>query len=119
MKDFRSLNVWKKSHDLTVLVYRVTKAFPADERFGLTSQMRRSSASIPTNIAEGCGRGSNADFHRFLLIAFGSASELDYQLILASDLGFLGGQDHTQLKACLDEIQKMLASLIRKVKAAR
>jgi four helix bundle protein len=119
MKDFRTLIVWKKAHELTLSVYKLTKNFPADERFGITSQMRRSSSSIATNIAEGCGRGSNLDLSRFLQIAFGSSSELDYQLILASDLGFLGPEQNSELKAKVDEVQRMLASLIRKVKATR
>ena len=119
MKDFRSLLVWQRAHELTLAVYRFTKTFPNDERYGLTSQMRRSSSSVPTNIAEGCGRGSNPDFKRFLQIAFGSTSELDYQLILASDLGFLGPAAHPELRAKLIEVQKMLASLVRKVQAGR
>ncbi len=115
MKDFRSLLIWRKAHELTLAVYEVTKQFPNDERFGLTSQMRRSSASIPTNIAEGCGRGSNRDFQRFLQIAFGSASELDYQLILATDLAFITRPAYDDLYSNLIEIRRMLASLIRKV----
>lgn len=94
---------------------KATNNFPSDERFGLTSQMRRSSSSIPTNIAEGCGRGSNPDFNRFLQIAFGSASELDYQLILASDLTFLASATHAEVRAKLIEVQKMLPSLMRRV----
>lgn len=119
MKDFRTLLVWRRAHELTVAVYKLTKDFPADERFGLISQMRRSSSSVPTNIAEGCGRDTNPDFNRFLQIAFGSASELDYQLILALDLGYLGQNAHAELKAKLIEVQKMLASLIRKVRPRR
>ena len=117
MKDFRSLLVWRKAHELTLDVYRVTKQFPNDERFGLTSQVRRSSASIPTNIAEGCGRGSNREFQRFLQIAFASASELDYQLILAADLAFVGQPLYDDLYSKLLEIKRMLASLIRKVQS--
>lgn len=116
MKDFRSLIVWQKAHELTLAVYKATANFPRDERFGLTSQMRRSSSSIPTNIAEGCGRSSNADFNRFLQVAFGSASELDYQLILASDLEFLPTDQHIELNTKLIAVQRMLASLIRKVR---
>jgi four helix bundle protein len=86
MQNFKELKVWQKAHRLTLDVYKVTTRFPKDEMFGLTSQMRRSSASIPTNIAEGCGRDSRAELARFLSIAMGSASELEYQLILAKDL---------------------------------
>ena len=117
MKDFRELSVWEKSHRLTLAVYRETKAFPKEELFGLTSQMRRSSSSIPTNIAEGCGRGSNGDFQRFLQIAFGSANELDYQLILARDLRLFSDGCYVELNATLLEVKKMLASLIQKVQS--
>lgn len=119
MKDFRTLRVWRKAHDLTLHIYRITRTFPKEELFGLTSQMRRSSASVPTNIAEGCGRGSDAELHRFLQIAFGSLSELDYQLILATDLGFVGGDGQTETQQMLIEIRKMLATLIRKVQSTK
>ncbi len=117
MKDFRTLYVWKKAHELTLQVYTTTNTFPKEELFGLTSQMRRSSSSIPTNIAEGCGRGSDADFQRFLQIAFGSLSELDYQVILASDLGLVGPDRQAELATILLEVRRMLATLIRKVKS--
>ncbi|MEO8043106.1 MAG: four helix bundle protein [Acidobacteriota bacterium] len=115
MKDFRSLLVWQRAHELTLAVYKATKNFPGDERFGLTNQMRRSSSSVATNIAEGCGRGSNQDFNRFLQIAFGSSSELDYQLILTLNLAYLAPDVHLEMRAKLIEVQKMLASLMRKV----
>ena len=83
MKDFRQLKVWEKSHQLALAIYKVTKEFPKEELYGLTSQIRRASMSIPTNIAEGCGRNTDADFARFLQMAMGSASETEYQLILA------------------------------------
>jgi four helix bundle protein len=88
-----------------------------EELFGLTSQMRRSSSYIPTNIAEGCGPGSNADFQRFLQIAFGSASELDYQLILSRELELLNGDRHLELESLLFEVKRMLSTLIRKVRS--
>ena len=118
MKDFRNLLVWQKAHELTLLVYKVTQNFPNEERFGLTSQMRRSSSSVPTNIAEGAGRGSDPDFGKFLQIAFGSLSELDYQLILAFDLGFIAPDRKAQLRALLTEVRRMLATLIRKMQAS-
>src|ERR1700689_5776992 len=93
MKNFRDLQVWSKAHNATLDVYRVTSSFPKEELFGLTSQMRRCSASIAANIAEGCGKRGNNEFHRFLQIASGSASELDYHLLLARDLGFLPDKD--------------------------
>ena len=119
MKDFRTLLVWRRAHELTLLIYKLTKTFPKEELFGLTSQMRRSSSSVPTNIAEGCGRGSDAEFHRFLQIAFGSLSELDYQLILATDLGFVGPDRQGETNLVLVEVRKMLSTLIRKVNSSR
>ena len=88
-KGFRKLNVWQKAHRLTLRIYRNTQRFPADERFGLTSQLRRCGISVAANIAEGCGRGTDLDFARFLQIAMGSASEAEYLLLLAADLGLL------------------------------
>ncbi|MBS4029224.1 MAG: four helix bundle protein [Ignavibacteriales bacterium] len=117
MKDFRDLKVWKKSHLLTLEIYKVTSTFPKEEIYGITSQMRRSSSSIPTNIAEGCGRGSDAEFVRFLFIAMGSANELDYQLLLARDLKFLNEEAYLNLYAEVVEIKKMLSSLINKIKS--
>ena len=94
MKDFRKQKVWQKAHDLALEVYRVTEAFPKREVFGLTSQIRRAGVSIPANIAEGCGQDTDADFARFLQIAMGSASELEYHLLLAHDLGFVSDPDY-------------------------
>lgn len=119
MKDFRTLHVWQKAHDLTLCIYDVTKTFPKEEQFGLTSQMRRSSSSIPTNIAEGCGRGSDAEFKRFLQIAFGSLSELDYQVILATDLGFISSTRKGEVGTLLMEVRRMLSALIRKMNSDR
>ena len=116
MQDFKKLTVWQKSHQLTLAVYQATKRFPKEELFGLTSQMRRASASIPSNIAEGCGRSTGADFSRFLQIAMGSASELEYQLILGYDLGFLTEDEHSTLTSQTIEIKRMLTSLIRKAR---
>jgi four helix bundle protein len=118
MKDFRQLKVWDKAHQLTLAAYRSTQGFPSDERFGLTSQIRRCCASIPANIAEGCGRVSDGDFQRFLQIAMGSASELDYHLLLARDLGYLTKSAYDDLAAQLHEVKSMLAPLIRKVRSA-
>lgn len=112
MRDFRSLLVWRKSHELTLKVYRVTKSFPADERFGLTSQLRRSCSSVPANIAEGCGRASEADFGRFLTLAAGSASETEYHLLLATDLGYLQQPDSELLQADTTEVKRMLSGLL-------
>jgi four helix bundle protein len=86
MRDFRNLQVWEKAHALALSVYKATVSFPKEELYGLTSQIRRSSTSIPTNIAEGCGRNGDAELARFMSIGMGSASELEYQLLLAHDL---------------------------------
>ena len=88
MRDFRELKVWEKAHRLTLRVYKITKDFPSDEQFGLTVQLRRAAASVPTNIAEGCGRDSERELARFMSIAGGSASEVEYQRLLACDLNY-------------------------------
>jgi len=119
MKGFRDLQVWAKSHALTLTVYRATSSFPKEELYGLTSQMRRSSASIPANIAEGCGRSGNGEFHRFLQISTGSASELEYHILLARDLGFLAQGDFESLTGQVQEVKKMLAGLIKRVESER
>ncbi len=115
MQDFRLLKVWEKAHVLTLSVYVNTKGFPKDELYGITSQMRRSSASIPANIAEGCGR-ADGDFGRFLQIAMGSACELDYHLLLARDLKLLPDHDYRQLIGTLGEVKRMLAALLARVR---
>jgi four helix bundle protein len=115
MQNFRNLKVWHKSHELTVLVYRLTVAFPKHELFGITSQLRRASSSIPANMAEGCGRGSDADFKRFLLVAMGSCNEVEYFLLLAKDLDLLTLQDHGDLQKRIEEIKRMLATLIQRL----
>ena len=116
MQSFRNLRVWEKSHRLTLDIYTSSKAFPRDEMFGLTSQMRRSSASIGMNIAEGCCRKGDAEMVRFLQIAMGSASELEYQLLLAHDLDYLCDPGYESLTAQVVEVKKMLSSLKQKVK---
>ncbi len=118
MRDFRQLRVWEASHKITLDIYEFTKNFPKEELFGLTSQMRRSAGSIPTNIAEGCGRDSNKDYSRFLQIAMGSAYELDYQLLLAKDLGYINTSKYEEINAKLDSVKRQLASLIQKVRKA-
>jgi len=119
MKDFRDLQVWSNAHCLTMDVYRATATFPREELFGLTSQMRRCSVSIGTNIAEGCGKRGNSEFQRFLQIAAASASELDYHLLLARDLKFLGDGDYQKLASDLLHLRKMLTALIQKIEHER
>ena len=116
MQDFRNLLVWQKSHDLVLQVYRSSRDFPREESYGLTSQMRRAAISIPSNVAEGCGRGSDPDFARFLVIAMRSASELEYQLLLSRDLGYLDSITHQSLEEKIVEIKKMLTSLIQRIR---
>jgi four helix bundle protein len=117
MKDFKGLKVWEKSHLLTLAVYKATQVFPKDEIYGLTSQLRRAVSSIPTNIAEGCGRSSQADRARFFDIAFGSASEVEYQLLLSRDLGYLKDAEFTELDDAATEVKRMLAGLLKNLKA--
>ncbi|MFY9559458.1 MAG: four helix bundle protein [Terriglobales bacterium] len=117
MQSFRNLQVWEKSHILTLAVYASSRDSPREERYGLTSQMRRSSASIGMNIAEGCCRKGDIEMARFLQIAMGSASELEYQLLLAHDPGYLRDLDYQRLEIQVVEVKRMLSSLMRKVKA--
>lgn len=117
MRDFRDLKVWQKSHSLTLTVYKATAVFPKEELYGLISQIRRACSSIPANIAEGCGRGSEAELSRFLQIAMGSASELEYHLLLSYDLGFLKGDAYMQLESDVCEVKRMLAVFIKKLRA--
>jgi four helix bundle protein len=117
MQDYKKLKVWEKTHLLTLAVYRLTGTFPEQERFGLISQMRRSASSIPTNITEGCRRDSNADFLRFLHVAMGSSNELEYQLLLAHDLGFIDRPSYTALEQQVIEAKKMLVAFIKQVRA--
>ena len=119
MKDFRQLKVWEKSHQLALAIYKVTAKYPKEELYGLTSQIRRASMSIPTNIAEGCGRNTDKEFARFLQIAMGSASETEYQLLLSHDLGFLTKAQYDQLNTNVTEINRMLASLLKTIRADR
>ncbi len=108
MRDFQKLLIWEKSHFLTIKVYTITQSFPKQELYGLISQMRRSAASVPTNIAEGCGRNSIPELKRFLAIASGSLAELHYQLILSHDLNYLSDQSFEELTNEAIQIKKMI-----------
>lgn len=119
MKDFRSLLVWQKAHSLTLASYRATRTFPKLETYGMISQIRRSAASVAANLAEGCGRRGNGEFHRFLNIAAGSASELEYHFLLARDLGFPHDDVYHQLNTAAVEVKRMLGALMSKVDADR
>ena len=119
MKNFKDLKVWEKAHNLTLEVYSVVSTFPRDERYGLTSQIKRSCVSIPANIAEGCGRKSDAELARFLQISMGSASEFEYHLLLSRDSGFLVNDDYQHLNDGVIEIKRMLSAFIKKLNAER
>jgi four helix bundle protein len=117
LRDFRKLKVWQKAHLLTLRVYQATRTFPRDELFGLTSQARRASQSIAANIAEGCGREGPAELTRYLRIASGSASELEYHLLLAKDLRLLDEKTYSPLAEGVIEIKRMLTVLVQKLTA--
>jgi four helix bundle protein len=112
MGDFHGLVVWHKAHALALAVYRLTEHFPRQELYGLTSQLRRASTSIPANIAEGCGRSGNAELARFLRIALGSASELEYHLLLARDLGYLTPPEFAEATDATQQVKRMLTRLV-------
>jgi four helix bundle protein len=116
MQDFKNLVIWQKAHLLAVAVYQATSVFPKEEIYGLTSQMRKAGISIPSNIAEGCGREGNAELSRFFQISLGSTRELEYQILLAHELKFLGKPDYERLDNQVGEVRKMLISFIKKVK---
>lgn len=111
MRDFRQLQVWKKAHELTLGIYRESKSFSQAEIYGLTSQLRRASASIAANLAEGCGRATEGDFRRFVDIASGSACEVEYHLLLARDLSELQETVYQELNQAINEVKKMLNAL--------
>ncbi len=116
MQDFRKIQVWSKSHEFAILVYGIVSKFPQFETFGLASQMRRSAYSIPSNIAEGAGRKTNADFLNFLHIALGSANEIDYQLLFARDIKYIDDDTYNDLCRRIGEIKGMLISFINSIK---
>lgn len=119
MRDFRSIQAWGKSHELALAIYKASSSFPAEERFGLISQIRRSGVSIPSNIAEGCGRLTTAELSQFFVIAMSSASELEYQLFLAFELNYLAESDSRALNSRVVEVKKMLSTYIKRIHASR
>lgn len=116
MRNYEDLHVWQKAHVLTLAIYKATQCFPKEERFGLTSQVRRSSASVGANLAEGCGRRSDGEMARFVHIAMGSGAELSYHLRLARDLDLLSSASSEHLRSDLNEVMRMLSSLSQKLK---
>lgn len=119
MKDFKELIVWRKAHAMVLALYPITQIFPKEELYGITSQIRRAGLSIPTNIAEACGRNSDSDFGRFLTFSMGSASELEYLLLISRDLNFLSQEKYVEILAPLIEVKKMLYALIKKSKVTK
>lgn len=119
MQRYRDLEVWKRSHALVLRIYALAKTFPGDERFGLTSQLRRAAVSVPSNIAEGSKRRTDQDFARFLNIAEGSLSETDYLLLCAKDLGYVADDDQQEFADDIDEISRMLYTFRRRVEAGK
>lgn len=116
MRDLKKLTIWRSGLDLTKAVYRITKKLPEDEKFGLTSQMRRASVSIPSNIAEGCSRNSDIEYKRFLEIAIGSAFELETQLIIAHEIEYFDSVEFDKIHAAVISLQKQINSLINRLK---
>lgn len=118
MRDFKKLEVWKRAHQLVLEVYRHTRVFPREEQFGLTSQIRRAGASIPANLAEGCGRGTQKEFAQYIQVSIGSANELEYHLLLARDLNLLPSDQHQALDLEVSGVRRMLSGLLVEVRKA-
>ena len=116
VRDFRRLKVWEEGHGLTLRVYEVTGGFPREELYGIVSQLRWCSASVPANIGEGCGRSGDAELHRFMLIAMGSSSELEYHLLLAHDLGYLAPDKYRDLSDATQKVKRMLSTFVTKLR---
>jgi len=112
VRNYRELQVWSKAHLLTLELYRVSRSFPREEIYGVTSQLRRAAASIGANLAEGCGRRTSSELARFVKIAMGPASELDYHLLLCRDLGFMNSDDFASSTAKSTEVRKMLTAFL-------
>jgi four helix bundle protein len=113
VQDFRNLKVWQKAHALTLAVYQATTKFPGDERFGLTIQLRRTASSVPTTVADGCGRATDAEFWKLLSAAMGSGNQLEYLILLARDLSYLPDEACNRLTADVIEVKRMIAGLIQ------
>lgn len=115
MRDYKKYDIWKLSHLLTLEVYKITESFPKEEIFGLTSQIRRASSSIGINIVEGCGRGSDEDFKRFLRNASGSSFEVEYILLLSKDLNYISEEKFLELSPKTEELKMKISKLILKI----
>jgi four helix bundle protein len=119
MKNYREMRVWEKAHGVAVRIYEITQSFPNSELYGLTSQLRRAAVSIAANLAEGCGKSSDSEFGRYVDIASGSASEADYLVLLAKDLGYISPDAYGGISEEITAIRKMLTSLKKAVKTAK
>lgn len=119
MQNYKDLKVWEKAHQLTLNVYKESKLFPKDELYSLTNQLRRATSSVPANIAEGCGKNTQADLANFLNIALGSANEAEYFILLSKDLNYMSEEKHKILFDQVNEVKAMLISLINKVRAQK
>ncbi len=113
LKNFKDLKVWQKSYELSLKIYRLTKHFPSEEKYGLTSQIRRAAVSVTSNIAEGYGRKTKSEYIQFLYIAYGSNCELETQMLLSGDLGYIKSEDIKQLQDEISEVERMLMALIK------
>jgi four helix bundle protein len=116
MQNYKDLKVWDKAHQLTLKIYKMTSQFPKEEIYGLTSQVRRSSSSIPANIAEGCGKNSSLELAHYLNISLGSANETEYHLLLSKDLNYIQENEYLLLDNIINEVKAMLIALINKVR---
>jgi four helix bundle protein len=119
MKDFRTLKVWEKAHALTLSIYKASGSFPKQELYALTNQIQRAAVSIPANMAEGCGKDSDAELKRYFVIAMGSSSELEYLLLLAHDLEYLPNPIYLEIQSGLVEVRRMLNAFIQRLKGNR
>ncbi|MEJ2313749.1 MAG: four helix bundle protein [Nitrospirota bacterium] len=117
MKNYKELNVWQKAYDLCLDIYRITKEFPDEERYGLVAQIRRAAVSVPSNIAEGYGRKGIADYVRFLYVAYGSGCELETQVLLSTDLGYIEGNTADRVRGNIGEVERMLKALMKSLEA--
>jgi four helix bundle protein len=117
LKNYQDLKVWQKSYQLCITIYRITKHFPKDERYGLTSQIRRSAVSVPSNIAEGYGRKTTREYVKSLYIAYGSHCELETQSVLSKDLGYIKTEDFEALQKDIGEVERMLKALIKSLES--
>ena len=116
MRDFKKYDIWALSHKFTLEIYKASEGFPTSEIYGITSQIRRAASSVPTNISEGCGRDSDAEFNKFLTIAIGSATETEYLILLAKDLNYLSESVYINLNEDINTIKKKIYTLKQKLK---